>query len=227
MSRALAKANSTLLVDVIPPSPEMDVAARVNYYHMLSREAGGVAIRAAMAAGLELAKVQAEKPGNLFDRWIEANCSFTRRTAFRYLAVARKALEGRVDALLEGSDDERKAAIDEATDEADSKSLTELYIDLGIVKKTPSNLGGARPGAGRPKKLTLEQMAAQAAALAADPETAWRELSAAMGGVDAFVVARDGLGLLDGAKLTAFRESALAWAKRADEILEGRAKKTT
>ena len=225
MSRALAK--SSMLVEVIPPSPEMDVAARVNYYHALVRQTGEVTIRAAMAAGMELAKVQAEKPGNLFDRWIEANCSFTRRTAFRYLAVARKALEGRVDALLEGSDDERKAAIDEATDEADSKSLTELYIDLGIVKKTPSNLGGARPGAGRPKKLTLEQMAAQAAALAADPETAWRELSAAMGGVDAFVVARDGLGLLDGAKLTAFRESALAWAKRADEILEGRAKKTT
>jgi hypothetical protein len=52
----------------------------------------------------------------------------------------------------------RQAAIEEYAAETDSKSLTELYCDLGIIKKTPSKMGGKREGAGRKRKDEAEEI---------------------------------------------------------------------
>lgn len=223
--RELATASDAAsAISVVPPSPQMDAAGRINYYHRLSRAAGEVSIKAALAAGLELARIQIGRPGRLFEEWVEANCEFARRTAFRYMAAVRETLgrDGGMARLLEGSDDDRREAVEEYAAKSDSKSLTELYVDLGIVKKTPSNLGGKREGAGRPRKLTLEQMQAQADALAKDPEAAWKELSSLLAPVSAFIDARDGLGILDDLRLEYMDAHLGRWLERTRQILAGR-----
>ncbi len=220
--RELATASDAAgAISVVPPSPQMDAAGRINYYHRLSRAAGEISIKAALAAGLELARIQIGRPGRLFEEWVEANCEFARRTAFRYMAAVRETLgrDGGMARLLEGSDDDRREAVEEYAAKSDSKSLTELYVDLGIVKKTPSNLGGKREGAGRPRKLTLEQMQQQADALAKDPEAAWKEISALLAPVVAFIDARDGLGLIDKPHLEQLEETFRRWRARANTLI--------
>ena len=227
MKNQVATRNTQILVEAIPLSPKMDAAGRINYYHLLSKQAGEVAIKAALAAGLELVKVQLANPGKLFDEWIDANCSFSRRTAFRYMATLKQTIGASMELgrLVNGSDDDRRSAIDAFAASTDSKSLTELYADLGIVHKTKSNLGGRREGAGRPRKLTAEEMQAQADALAKDPETAWNELKSLMDQLDAFISVRDGLGLLGSEKIGWVRGQMNYWMERADLILDGRSKK--
>lgn len=148
---------SGALVAMPVPGAELDRAARVNFFHRLSREAGLVAIRAAIAAGVELLEAKGEHAGG-FQSWVQAKCAFGLRTAYKYIAVAEKTLtESRLPALLEGTDTDRENAIEEAATSTDSRTLTDLYEGLGIVKRTPSKMGGARPGAGRHSKSLLDE----------------------------------------------------------------------
>ena len=143
---------SGALVAMPAPGANLDRADRVNFFHRLSREAGIVAIRAAIAAGVELLEAKAEHAGG-FQSWVKSKCSFGLSTAYNYMAVAEKTLtEARLPALLEGTDADRENAIEEAATSTDSRTLTDLYEGLGIVKRTPSKMGGVRPGAGRPPK---------------------------------------------------------------------------
>lgn len=172
-----AAGSQAALVAMPEPGEALDRAGRVNFFHRLSREAGVVSIRAALAAGLELLAAKEELSGG-FQKWVEQKCSFSVRTAYKYMATVQRSLpEAALPKLLAGSNADREAAIERTAAETDSRTLTELYDDLGIVRKTPSNLGGARPGAGRKPKHALsdEEIAAQAAALSADPELAARE----------------------------------------------------
>lgn len=147
---------SGALVAMPAPAANLDRAERVNFFHRLSREAGIVAIRAAIAAGVELLEAKAEHAGG-FQSWVQAKCSFGVATAYRYIAVAEKTLtESRLPALLEGTDTDRENAIEEAATSTDSRTLTDLYEGLGIVKRTPSKMGGARPGAGRTPLLPTD-----------------------------------------------------------------------
>ena len=170
-------ASSAALVAMPEPDGKLDRAGRANFFHALSREAGVVSIRAALAAGVELLQAKEELSGG-FQEWVKRKCSFGVATAYRYIALVQRSLpEAAVPRLLAGSDADREREIEEVASSTDSRTLTELYDDLGIVRKTPSNLGGARPGAGRkPKRpLTDEEIAVQAAALSADPEMAAKE----------------------------------------------------
>lgn len=222
MKSELDKRSSNVVVNIIPPSPRMDAAARINYYHRLSREAGMVAVKGAIAAGVELVKVQLQNPGRLFDAWVDANCEFARRTAFKYMAVMKQTIGNNLGLLLEGSDEKRRDAIEAFAASTDSKSLTELYVDLGIVKKTPSNLGGRREGAGRKPKLSDEELRRQAEALAADPQMAYNELKGLADGVGAFVGVRDGLGLLTTEHLWWFHGELAWWTKRCEALMAAR-----
>lgn len=135
---------------------EFDRAKRANFFHRISREAGLSAIRAAIAAGLELIAAKNEQAGG-FQKWVEAKCDFGLRTAYNYIALAEKTLpESTLPQLLALPEADRETAIEEAATSTDSRTLTDLYADLGIVKRTPSKMGGARPGAGRPKKSEQE-----------------------------------------------------------------------
>lgn len=147
------------LVAMPAPSAGLDRADRVNFFHRLSREAGIVAIRAAITAGVELLEAKEEHPRD-FVSWVRARCAFGLSTAYKYIAVAEKTLpEASLPALLEGTDADRENAIEEAATSTDSRTLTDLYEGLGIVKRTPSKMGGARPGAGRPPKSLLGEQA--------------------------------------------------------------------
>lgn len=163
MKNAVTKAEPRM-IDIIPPGQQMDAAARINYFHTLSKQAGEVAVKAALYAGMELFKAKIDHPGT-FDAWVDQNCSFGRRTAYRYLSLLSETVGKGVDlvGLAEGTDDARTDAIAEYAGNMESKRLTELYVDLGIVKKSKSNLGGKREGAGRPRK-DAAKLAAQDAA---------------------------------------------------------------
>ena len=161
-SRLTKKAQKTYLVHAEPPAAGMEAAARINHWHEVAKQSSEMAIAAALHAGLELFKAKIDHPGN-FERWIEANCDFGRRTAYNYLNLIQQAISA--DALpkiANGSEKTRQAAIEEYAAETDSKSLTELYCDLGIIKKTPSKMGGKRKGAGRKLK---DEAADESAAL--------------------------------------------------------------
>lgn len=162
------------LVNAEPPAPGMESAARINHWHEVAKQSSEMAIAAAMNAGIELFKAKLERPGT-FEKWIEANCSFSRRTAYHYLNLVQQAISSdELPKLANGSDQDRMKAVEEYAAQTDSKSLSELYCDLGIVRKTPSNMGGKREGAGRKRKdvaadeaAALDEAANQPALLAA------------------------------------------------------------
>ena len=163
MKNAIVKSEPRM-IDIVLPGQQMDAAGRINYFHTLSKQAGEVAVKAALYAGMELFKAKIDHPGT-FDAWVDQNCSFGRRTAYKYLSLLSETVGKGVDlvGLAEDTDDARTDAIAEYAGNMESKGLTELYVDLGIVKKSKSNLGGKREGAGRPRK-DAAKLAAQEAA---------------------------------------------------------------
>lgn len=173
------------LVSAEPPAAGMEAAARINHWHEVAKQSSEMAIAAALNAGIELFKAKLEHPVN-FVQWIESNCDFGKSTAYRYLALVQQAISAdELPKIANGSDKMRKAAIEEYAAETDSKSLTELYCDLGIIKKTPSKMGGKREGAGRKRRDAAEDEAAAldkavntpgllAAAIKGPIETLWQ-----------------------------------------------------
>ena len=157
-----AKGKKQYLVSAEPPAAGMEAAARINHWHEVAKQSSEMAIAAALNAGLELFKAKLEHPVN-FVQWIESNCDFGKSTAYNYLKLIQQAISAdELPKIANGSDKMRQAAIEEYAAETDSKSLTELYCDLGIIKKTPSKMGGKRDGAGRKRK---NEAASEAAAL--------------------------------------------------------------
>ena len=162
MKKALVKAKGKkiYLVSAEPPAAGMEAAARINHWHEVAKQSSEMAIAAALNAGLELFKAKLEHPVN-FVQWIESNCDFGKSTAYNYLKLVQQAISAdELPKIANGSDKMRQAAIEEYAAETDSKSLTELYCDLGIVKKTPSKMGGKREGAGRKRKDEAEEIGA-------------------------------------------------------------------
>ena len=153
-----AKGNKKYLVSAEPPAAGMEAAARINHWHEVAKQSSEMAIAAALNAGLELFKAKIDHLGT-FEKWLEANCNFSRRTAYKYLSLVQQAISAdELPKIANGSDKMRAAAIEEFAAETDSKSLTELYCDLGIIKKTPTNMGGKREGAGRKRKDAAEEI---------------------------------------------------------------------
>ena len=224
MKNAVTKAESRM-IDIIPPGQQMDAAARINYFHTLSKQAGEVAVKAALYAGMELFKAKIDHPGT-FDAWVDQNCAFGRRTAYNYLSLLTETVGKGVDlvGLAEGTDDARTDAIAEYAGNMESKGLTELYVDLGIVKKSKSNLGGKREGAGRPRKQSAEELAKQAeevAKHAAGAETL--DLAAKLYNA---AVLQGGLGELEDDQLKSVCETAEQIASKAGDIIKSRRSKT-
>ena len=224
MKNAVTKAEPRM-IDIIPPGQQMDAAARINYFHTLSKQAGEVAVKAALYAGMELFKAKIDHPGT-FDAWVDQNCAFKRATAYNYLKLLTETVGKGADlvGLAEGTDDARTDAIAEYAGNMESKGLTELYVDLGIVKKSKSNLGGKREGAGRPRKQSAEELAKQAeevAKHAAGAETL--DLAAKLYNA---AVLQGGLGELEDDQLKSVCETAEQIASKAGDIIKSRRSKT-
>ena len=220
MSKAIVKSEPRM-IDVVLPGKQMDAAGRINYFHTLSKQAGEVAVKAALYAGMELFKAKIDHSGT-FDAWVEQNCSFGRRTAYNYLALLTETIGKGADlvGLAEDSDDGRTAAIDEYAGNMESKGLTELYVDLGIVKKSKSNLGGRREGAGRPRKDAAAELASKADEIAR--HAAGQETTELTSKLYNAAVLQGGLGELDESQLCDVRDSLDQVLQKAKEILKAR-----
>lgn len=166
MKTTLAKASAVELLTIVRPGDQLDAAGRINYFHRLSRQAGEVAIRAALFAGMELFREKISRLGT-FNQWVEQNCDFSGRTAYRYLSLVQQSIGSERD-LKELSDQSaaaRQETVEAFASKVESKSLTELMCDYGIITRSKSNLGGKREGAGRPRKQSAEELAEQADAI--------------------------------------------------------------
>lgn len=149
MKNAIIKSKGAkrYLVSAEPPAAGMEAAARINHWHTIVKQAGEMAIAAALNAGLELFRAKIDHPGT-FEKWIEANCDFGRRTAYNYLKLIQQALSAdELPKIANGSDKKWQSAIEDYASQTNAKSLMDLYCDFGIVKRP--NWGGKRDNAGR------------------------------------------------------------------------------
>ena len=132
MKNAVVKSKNKkkYLVSAEPPAAGMEAVARINHWHEVAKQSSEMAIAAALNAGLELFKAKIEHPVN-FVQWIESNCEFGKSTAYKYLSLIQQAISAdKLPKIANGSDKMRQAAIEEYAAETDSKSLTELLLQL-------------------------------------------------------------------------------------------------
>lgn len=164
MKNAIVKKN-TMLINIVAPGAEMDAAARINHFHKISMQAGEVAIKAALEVGMSLFQEKVRRQGT-FVNWVEQNCDFSKATAYRYLNLLQQSIGSQNDLmrLSDMSAKKREATIDEFASTVESKTLSELMCDYGIITKSKSNLGGKREGAGRKRKEELSSAAGAAEA---------------------------------------------------------------
>lgn len=164
MKNAITK-KTEMLINIVAPGAEMDAAARINHFHKISMQAGEVAIKAALEVGMSLFQEKVRRQGT-FQSWVEQNCDFSQRTAYNYLNLLQKSIGSQNDLvqLSDMSAKKREATIDEFASTVESKTLSELMCDYGIITKSKSNLGGKREGAGRKRKEELSSAAGAAEA---------------------------------------------------------------
>ena len=160
------KKNNDILVTVEPPDENMDLGRQINYFQEIVKQSASIGCTAAVINGVLLVKAQQSHP-NSFEEWLEANTAVSRSTSYNYMAAAKKTLgTGIVDELAMHGTLEIAEKVQQAMVklQLESKPLTELYCDVGIVKRTASRMGGKREGAGRKRKDDLAAEAERQAA---------------------------------------------------------------
>ena len=170
--------------------------ARICEWDAMARRHAADAVRLALAAGALLGEVKARLPHGAFLAWLATNCaSVSQRTAQKYMALAEAARrdcralsDGAADGGADGGADGAGAPPAAAVDE---RSLAQLYLDYGIVRRPPK-WGGARPNSGRPAKGAAEAVAEAAR----DPDLNWAEVSGYLKGIREFGLEADGFGAL-------------------------------
>lgn len=142
----------------LPPIQGRTPGERINFLHALSVKSGVVSVAAAIYAGWELAQVREKCTHGSWYAWLEKNTAISPDTALRYIGVyakhlaeARAALPDPVPSTVPPS----AAELEAACANTDAKTLTALYIQQGLVKRS-SIWGGAREGAGRPPLLPTD-----------------------------------------------------------------------
>lgn len=229
-STALAISSNTKTIQVLMPSPDMDRSGRINYFHSVAEEAGEISIKAALFAGLELMKAKQDIPHGGYEKWIDSNCSFGVSTAKNYVAVATEYLSKKFDIkhLISSSDAERQEAVEETSNDVGDASLRQLYIELGIVKKSKSKMGGDRTDiarrngkkVGRPTKEQLQaRLQQQEEELGAD------SIQKRVADLFAAAVTGGGLGNCDDKDLESAVDILRQIVKIAEEILKSRKSK--
>lgn len=200
----------------------MERAGRINYFHRVAEESGAISIKAAFFAGLELMKAKEEIEHGDFGKWIDANCAFKARTAQNYIHTAYMYLSKKfdVDHLLETTDVERQEAIEVTSKDCGDATLRDLYLELGICKKSPSKMGGKREGAGRPRKEDLEASLKQQ-----EEELGAESIRQRVADLFAAAVTGGGLGNCDDKELASAVDMLKQIVKCGEEILKSRRRK--
>lgn len=152
------KTDEKYLVTVVPPSEEMDLGKKINYFQDVIKQSFAISGMAAVINGVLLSKAKIEHP-QTFQTWLEANTCVSQSTCYNYITVATKTLGNPlVEELAKKGTNEIQSGVQVAMAKLkiESKPLAELYCEVGIMKKTPSRMGGKREGAGRKRKEDLE-----------------------------------------------------------------------
>ena len=224
---AVAISKDASIVSVLMPSPDMDRSGRINYFYRVAEEAGKLSVRAMFYVGLELMKTKAELKHGDFGKWIDSNCSFSSKTAQNYIHTAYMYLSKKfdVDHLLETTDAERQEAIDETACDCGDATVRELYLELGICKKSKSKMGGDRRDAcalngtkvGRPTKEMLQaRLQQQEEELGAD------SIQKRVADLFAAAVTGGGLGNCDDKELASAVDMLKQIVKCGEEIIKSR-----
>lgn len=162
----LKKNETERLVTVVPPNAEMDLGKQINYFQEIVKQTAAVGCTAAVINGVLLVKAQIEHP-KTFQDWLAANTAVSQSCCYNYINAAKRTMGTQiVEELAQRGTMEIAEKVQQAMVKLrlESKPLTELYCDVGIVKRTPSNMGGKREGAGRKRKDDLAAAAEQQAA---------------------------------------------------------------
>lgn len=127
---------------------------RINFLHKLSVASGKVSIAAGILAGWELSRARAACDHGQWLVWLQNNTEISEQTARNYMAVYGKTLGASRAALPQPIPMEKPPTPKEvkaASANVEANSITALYAQLHLVKRS-DNHGGARPGAGRKPK---------------------------------------------------------------------------
>ena len=152
------KKNDNIIVSVEPPNEQMDLGKQINYFQEIVKQSASIGCTAAVINGVLLVKAQIEHPKTFID-WLDANTAVSQSCCYNYINAAKRTMGTQiVEELAQRGTMEIAEKVQQAMVKLrlESKPLTELYCDVGIIKKTPSNMGGKREGAGRKRKEDLE-----------------------------------------------------------------------
>ena len=213
------KKNNSVLITVEPPSEQMDLGKQIDYFQEIVKQSASIGCTAAVINGVLLTKAQIEHP-KTFIEWLEANTAVSQRTCYNYINAAKRTMGTQiVEELAQRGTMEIAEKVQAAMVKLrlESKPLTELYCDVGIVKRTPSNMGGKREGAGRKRK---EDLAAQAEAIAG--EGCRFQINALVKDLFIAAVTNDEFGSFKDAELKAHVETLEKIVARGKEILKSR-----
>ena len=152
------KKNDNIIVSVEPPNEQMDLGKQINYFQEIVKQSASIGCTAAVINGVLLVKAQIEHP-KTFQDWLAANTAVSQSCSYNYINAAKRTMGTQiVEELAKRGTMEIAEKVQKAMVKLrlESKPLTELYCDVGIIKRTPSNMGGKREGAGRKRKEDLE-----------------------------------------------------------------------
>ena len=216
------KKTGSVLVTVEPPNAEMDLGKQIDYFQEIVKQSASIGCTAAVINGVLLVKAQFQHPKSFTD-WLAANTSISHSWSYNYINAAKRTMGTQLVAeLAQRGTMEIAEKVQQAMVKLrlESKPLTELYCDVGIVKRTPSNMGGRREGAGRKRKDDL----------AAELQKQEEELgaSAVVNAAEAFytqTVIQGGFGNCTDEQIKSILPAMRQIVKTAEEILKSRKRK--
>lgn len=189
------KKTDSVLVTVEPPNPEMDLGKQINYFQEIVKQSASIGCTAAVINGVLLVKAQIQHPKSFTD-WLEANTSVSIKTSYNYINAAKRTMGTQlVEELAQRGTMEIAEKVQQAMVKLrlESKPLTELYCDVGIVKRTPSNIGGRREGAGRKRKDDMREAVQDAIT---DPARCFEEVDGHLTSLYEICVTKNGFGVM-------------------------------
>ncbi len=201
---------------------------RINAWHTVSLASGKASVAAAIMAGWELLMARRACDHGQWIAWLKNNTKISDQTARNYMGLfggrigaARAALPKPIPLEVQPSLDELKAA----SANVEAKSLSALYAQLRLLKRS-DNHGGAREGAGRkPKAIPgeKEDVAAQLDAVANNPELLWASAKVALDTLTKLDTEKDFLRRLTDERLSAAVAILGPLAQKAAELFAARA----
>ena len=189
------KKTDRVLVTVEPPNAEMDLGKQIDYFQEIVKQSASIGCTAAVINGVLLVKAQIQHPKSFTD-WLAANTSISQSCSYNYINAAKRTMGTQiVEELAQRGTMEIAEKVQQAMVKLrlESKPLTELYCDVGIVKRTPSNMGGRREGAGRKRKDDMREAVQDAIT---DPARCFEEVDGHLTSLYEICVTKNGFGVM-------------------------------